>query len=117
MRTKTGWSLSEWITQAKSSDHFDSFKCYIIECFSHEERFIKIGRTFNTIEARFAEDGSLPYSYNILKVISDNPYRIFKLEAKLKRKFKEYRYQPMKSFSGHKECFSMEILNLIQDIE
>jgi hypothetical protein len=66
---------------------------------------------------RFSEAGSLPYSYNIVKVIVDNPYRIFKLEAKLKRKFKEYKYSPANKFSGHKECFSIEILNLIQDIE
>lgn len=116
MRTKTGWSLSEWISQAESSSSFDSYKIYIILVKDDNEEFIKIGRTFNTVEKRFSEVGSLPYSYEVLKVIVDNPYRIFKLESKLKRKFKEYKYIPIKYFTGKHECFTLDIKEFINEI-
>lgn len=112
-----GFSLKEWIDQAEKSENFDSYKVYIIEIYNDNERFIKIGRTFNTVEKRFSMDGSLPYFYDILKIIEGNPHKIFKLESKLKREFKQYRYTPIERFHGFKECFTTDIKQFINDIK
>lgn len=107
------WTLSGWVKSSKKSKSFDSYKVYVIEVFDVNERFIKIGRTFSTISKRFANNKSLPYEYDILKEITDNPFRIFNLELKLKKLCKEFKYIPKKKFNGMHECFtedSKEIL-------
>lgn len=109
-----GFSLKEWIEQAEKSENFESYKVYIIEVFNKDEKFIKIGRTFNTVEKRFSMDGSLPYSYNIINIIEDNAYRIFHLETKLKRMCKQYSYQPKLKFKGVKECFTLDALDILK---
>jgi len=111
----TGWKLSEWIKAAGESVFFDSFKVYIIEVFDDNERFIKIGRTFSSVKQRFSRTGYLPYEYNIIKTIEDNPYHIFKLESKLKRMCKQYKYTCNKSFNGQYECFTPDCLELLND--
>ena len=104
-----GFSLSEWQEQAEQSKNFDSYKVYVLECYNEDERFIKIGRTFTTVAQRYSEVGSLPYKYEILGEVSDNPFRVFRFETKLKRMFKEFKYSPKIKFSGFKESFSIEI--------
>lgn len=111
-----GWSLSNWIKTAEASSRFDSYKLYIIECIDKDESFIKIGRTFNTVEVRFNNRLALPYDYTILKIIEGNAYKIFNLENKLKRKYKEYKYFPIKDFAGKHECFRIDIKKLIETI-
>ena len=105
------FGLTRWIEMGESSKNYDSFKIYIIKCKSISEEFIKIGRTYTSIEARFGSTILMPYNYEVLATFSDNPYHIFKLEAKLKRMFKKHKYIPLQTFSGMQECFSMEILN------
>ena len=114
---KTGFTLSEWIYQANHSKNFENFKLYVLEIYDDNERFIKIGRTFTSVQQRYSEDGSLPYSYVILKEIIDNPYRIWKLEVKLKRQFKQYKITPNKPFKGSSECFDVEVTKFIEDIK
>lgn len=111
----TGWKLSEWIKTAENSVFYDSFKVYIIEVFDENERFIKIGRTFSSVKQRFSRLGYLPYEYNIIKTIEGNPYYIFKLESKLKRMCKQYKYICNKSFNGMHECFTLDCLELLKD--
>ena len=114
---KTGFTLSEWIYQANHSKNFENFKLYVLEIYDDNERFIKIGRTFTSVQQRYSEDGSLPYSYVILKEVVDNPFRIWKLEIKLKKQFKQYKVIPLKKFKGSSECFDIEITKFIEDIK
>ena len=101
-----GWTTTNWATNAKESKYFNSFKLYVIECFNEEERFIKIGRTFTTVEKRFRGKYKLPYQFNILKIIEHTDYKfIYELENKLKRRYKNYKYQPKKGFGGQYECY------------
>jgi len=111
----TGWSLSEWIKKANNSDAFDSFKVYLILCENEFESFVKIGRSFNTVDRRYMSDKMMPYNYTIIKIIEDNPYRIFKLESKLKRICKSKSYLPNISFKGMYECFTPDCLELLKD--
>lgn len=102
----TGWSYSNWEKAAKNSKNFDSFKLYIIECWNENEKFYKIGRTFQKIEKRFPQKTALPYNYKIINIIcSNNSIEIFNLENTLKKENKEYKYVPKIKFHGMYECF------------
>lgn len=99
------WTITNWINASKRSKTFDSFKLYVIRCYNETENFIKIGRTYNTIEKRFS-GGQLPYNYEVLKIIkSDNGEYIYNLENRVKRKFNSLKYEPKIKFGGMNECF------------
>jgi|694.fasta_scaffold00478_35 hypothetical protein len=97
-----GWSLTNWENAGKKSKNFDSFKVYIIKCWNENEEFYKIGRTFLKTDKRAH---SIPYNYEILKEIKNEPDYIFKLEQKLKKINKENKYIPKIKFDGMQECF------------
>lgn len=102
-----GWSITNWSKAAKKSNHFDSFKVYIIKCYNDNEEFYKIGRTFVKTKRRFSSRKELPYDYNILKeIIFDNAKDAFNKEHELKSINKKYKYIPKISFRGKQECFS-----------
>ena len=111
MAKRYGFSISDWIDQANASEFFDSFKLYVLECYNDEERFIKVGRTFRSVSNRYMDAESMPYSYNIIYEEVDNPYRIYKLENKIKKESKQYRVKTKLGFPGDTECFSLDILN------
>ncbi len=103
----TGWTHTAWEKAGNASKHFESFKVYVIRCYNEEESFFKIGKTFNTLESRLANNTSkLPYTYKVLKVIEGEAKEISKLEHKLHKLNKEYKYLPAKEFGGRFECFS-----------
>ncbi len=101
----TGWTLNNWVKSSKTSKVFDSYKCYIIECYNDSERFLKIGRTFKKINKRFPTTVEMPYNYIIIKVFIGQPEYIFNLETKLKNMNKNNKYLPKLDFNGKKECF------------
>ena len=100
----TGWTLTEWKKAGEISKRFDGFKVYIIKCFNEDEEFYKIGRTYLSVKYRFI--GNLPYNYTVLNEIRGEAREIFKLESKLKRENKEFKYKPKIEFGGMYECFS-----------
>lgn len=110
----TGWTISDWIKSSQKSSEFNAFSIYIIECRSISEKFIKIGRTFRTINKRFSCT-KFPYEYEILYTETGNAHHMFKLESKLKRLCKEFIYLPLKDFNGKKECFTLDCLELLKD--
>lgn len=109
------WTLSGWISSAEVSTSFDSYKVYIIEVSGNNEKFIKIGRTYRSVKDRFYDRYQFPYDYKIIKEISDNPHRIFKLEHKLHKIVRSFRYIPKISFHGMNECFTPDCLELLKD--
>lgn len=109
------WNLSGWIRVAERSPNFDSYKVYIIRCFGNGEEFVKIGRTFCSLENRFDRHKSMTYNRELICEIKDSAYRVFKLELLLKRKCKEFRYIPKIKFGGMYECFTLDCLNLIKE--
>jgi len=102
----TGWTLTNWINSANKSKHFDSFKVYIIECWNENEKFYKIGRTYNKIIKRFGDKKQFTYNYKIIKEYVGNAEYIYKLESILKKYNKEHTYLPQNTFKGMYECFS-----------
>jgi len=109
-----GWSHAIWEAAAKRSKNFTGYKVYIIECWDteSEERFFKVGKTYRDVEGRFYGKKSMPYSYNILKVVSLTSAReVCELERFYKFENKEFLYKPLKKFDGMNECFS-ELKNI-----
>ena len=114
-RSSNPFSLSGWISAGNHSDNFDSFKCYVILAHDSKEQFVKVGRTFCTLQYRFSGNEIFPYEYDVLHEVSDNPYHIFNLELKLKKIFKDHSYTPSIKFSGCSECFTTDIIPLLKD--
>jgi len=110
-----GWGLRDWIELSKNSSEFSGYKVYIIRCHSDNESFIKVGRTFKDLKNRFCGKVDMPYKYDVITEISDNPFRVFKLELKLKKMCKEFSYCPTQKFSGMYECFTPDCLELLKD--
>ena len=104
----TGWSYVNWEKAGNKSNHFDSFKVYIIECWNNEEKFYKIGKTYKTVKNRF-RGSFMTYEYKIIKEIIGTPKEVSELEIKLKQKNKEYKYLPKIYFCGINECFKIII--------
>ena len=102
---KGTWSYSEWERNGKSSKYFDSFKVYILKCWNNNEEFYKIGKTFKTVENRFAYKNCMPYNYSIIKIIIGNAKYICELEHFLKISNKNNLYTPKIKFVGMTECF------------
>lgn len=100
-----GWGIESWEKHAEMSKNFDGFKVYILRCWSEEEEFYKIGRTFKKIEERFNSKKVMPYNYEIVKMINGTAKEIFDLELKLKQECKNFKYLPKIKFAGIQECF------------
>lgn len=108
---KRGCSKSKWLNLASKNENAT---LYIVKMFNKHESFIKIGiTTYNTIK-RFISKQT-PYRYEILKEIEDVPENIWNKEKELHKKFKEFKYKPLLSFSGRTECFKLEILNSLSN--
>ena len=105
-RNPTGWKYSDWIEGGLRSENFDGFKVYVIRCWNDEEEFYKIGKTFTTVEWRFHSNFRMPYNYEVVTIFPGEARETCELEDVLKAENTKYRYQPLKYFSGHKECYS-----------
>ena len=113
---RTCWQYSDWEKAALKSKNFDSYKVYVLKCFKDGEEFIKIGKTYTTVKYRFRSK-AIPYKYTILKEYLFNTAKEASvLERKLQDSFKNYKYTPLLSFGGNKECFNISIQNLL-DLE
>ena len=104
VKENKGWLDSDYLKMAKKVNKENDCKLYIIECFDKDERFYKIGKTFNSLKQRFKKN-NFPYSYNILKVTKGDPIYISKLERNYFKTLKNYKYTPLKQFAGYTECF------------
>lgn len=104
--SKITWGYTVWENFGNNSSSFDSFKVYIIKCYNDKEIFYKIGKTYKTLSERFPTTITMPYKYEVIKIETGNAQDISKLEKKLQRQNKKYKYLPKIKFSGMFECFS-----------
>lgn len=101
-----GYKLKDWIRMSEMSKKFESYKVYIVKLHSDNEEFVKIGKTFTSIAHRMK---SIPYKYDILKVIEGSAEYIHNKEIELQREFIKYKYTPTNLFKGYTECFNITI--------
>ena len=106
------WRDSDWKKAGERSKAFHAFAVYIILCYdnSTNEKFIKIGKTFHTVESRFS---NFPYEWVLIAYWSGDAYQVSNTEREMHCLYKDYKYLPLKHFGGHSECFSLEMLNNI----
>lgn len=108
MLENRGWTKTKWLNAASAYHKFESFKLYILKCYNENEVFYKIGRTYLTVKKRYREERSMPYQYDIIKIIEnyDGNY-IYNLENYLHRLHHQnkLKYIPKINFKGKYECF------------
>jgi len=105
-----GWSKESWGKLKK----YQKPLLYILKCYNETESFIKIGKTKNSVKKRYSGKNSMPYNYEVLKIITfPDPDYIFDLEISYKRNFKDFRYKPTIYFRGETECFDITQLENI----
>ena len=81
---------------------------YIIRCFNGDEEFYKVGITSRSVEERYRSREHLPYDYEVVQEIYDNPANIYDLEKIIKKKNKQFKYLPKIKFAGCvSECFKL----------
>lgn len=80
---------------------------YVLKCWDKEEQFYKIGISVNHILTRYGSVKSMPYEWQILYELPDDPEAIYDLEVQFKTEMNEYHYQPKIAFNGSKsECYT-----------
>ena len=75
------------------------------------EEFYKIGITSRSIKHRYCSAKSMPYNYEVISELEEDPKIIFKLEKEIHSSFDNFRHKPTIYFAGESECF-----NSIKDI-
>jgi hypothetical protein len=58
----------------------------------------------------------MPYSYNIIYELLDDPAYIFNLEKKIHKELKPYKYNPLIKFNGSGECYLLIHLEKIKTL-
>lgn len=106
---KTVYTKTSWTNVCNSKSEIPLV--YVIRCFNDNEQFIKIGKTSRSIKQRFCGKNSMPYSYEIIKIIQGSPDFIWDKEIELQSFYKNYSYTPLIWFGGQTECFNIFILN------
>lgn len=106
------WTRTNWVEFCNGKDRLDPM-VYIVNFFDDNESFIKIGITSRSIHERLVE---YPFEYKVIKTIIGSPLFVYDEEIRLHRKFREYKYSPIKQFVGSTECFSLDILPLIDHL-
>lgn len=82
---------------------------YLIKVFNDQEVFYKIGKTKDSIKKRFSSTNIKPYNYEIVYSYLAESGIIFDLEIELHKKYNSYKYKPLNKFSGHSECYTLEL--------
>lgn len=81
-----------------------------------EENFYKIGITNTSVQKRFKN--VLPYEYQEIYIKKSSCECIWDLEKKLHKKFKIFKYTPLKHFDGYTECFkNINIKKILKILE
>ncbi|MCX6210659.1 MAG: hypothetical protein NTZ59_14445 [Bacteroidetes bacterium] len=107
-----GYSDSGWIALCGTR----VAKLYWIEMSYENEKWVKFGRTFVTLKDRFWELKKLNIEYTVIKIITGEPDYICKLERRVHKFLKKFRYTPKIDFGGRTECFKIKEIPAILSI-
>lgn len=107
---KGSWGKERWLKHIKNRGIIA--KLYIVNFSNELENFVKVGVTISTLENRFS---SIPYNYEVIRVVEGKPEEIWDLERSLLNKYNEYQYIPSQYFCGNTECFTTDTINLLKN--
>lgn len=100
-----GYNRSNFVDQCnKNNDGKGTL--YVIKCKKDNEFFYKIGITSKSVRRRFYNSRLMPYDYEAVYLVVDEPEYIYDLENKLHSLLTEHNYEPLLAFSGQTECFT-----------
>jgi hypothetical protein len=108
-----GWSLNKW--KSVGNKHNGVPKVYVVKVFGNDETFIKIGRTYKSIEDRLSFLKLMNYTFEIIKVIDGDYEFVYNKEKELLRDFKKFKHSPKVKFNGYQECFDKDIINIFNE--
>lgn len=99
----SNYKKSNWIKKANGKQGM----LYILRCWNEDEKFYKVGITFNNIKKRYRSLKCMPYNYRVIKEIkSEDLGYIWDLEKKIKKFKRNKHYTPLIKFAGSvTECF------------
>lgn len=100
-----GYTKTNFADQCKKNNNGNG-TLYVIQCQKENESFFKIGRTSNSVEARYPSKMHMPYDYETTYLITGDSDYIYDLENKLHALMTEHNYSPIEPFSGQTECFT-----------
>ena len=86
-------------------------RLYILQMFSDDEIFFKIGITSKTIKTRWKSLGGI-YDYEVLADLPMGLLRAWQLEQGFLSTYKKHQYMPEIYFGGVTECFSINPIEL-----
>ena len=101
---RSGYGKSRFISCSKKFNNIASI--YLIRCISENEKFYKVGITTD-FKRRFTRS-PIPYSYEVIGLISGNSSLIWEIEKEIHKELFSYRYTPEIKFSGSTECFNIK---------
>lgn len=100
-------ALGDNIANLEKEKRYIEGTLYVIECLGEDEYFYKIGITGKSVEERFNNYLTMPYSYTPLLDIQIGLIQAFKHEQRILSIYEEYKYEPKIKFGGQSECLSM----------
>ena len=100
-------NLGNTIASLKAARREIDGQLYVVELFSEEEHFFKIGITTQSLRRRF-ESISKIYDYDVIALIGIDLIKAYESEQATLKSLSSYRYQPQHYFGGITECLSVD---------
>lgn len=97
-----GFTKEKYINVCNGRNSF----LYLLSFKSEKEEFYKIGLTLRTIQERFYGN---TYKITVVFKKEGSPSDVFEAERQLHEKYKKYKYLPSTKFSGHTECYDLNL--------
>lgn len=83
---------------------------YLIKVFDENEIFYKVGIS-TELRERFIRS-PIPYGFEVLMVVEGDASLIWGMEKDVHRALFDFKYKPGKKFSGYRECFSINSIDV-----
>ena len=81
---------------------------YVLECYSEDESFIKVGITTKTLEERYKDKKDFTYQYDTLYEFHSTLIHCSEIEQEVLQAFKDYQHEPIVIFGGSSECLQYD---------
>ena len=96
---------SKWRVELSHSDAQDICYLYNIKLTGNGEIFYKWGIAKDLQDRHRRITEATGYKIELISVLIDTRINCDKVERKLKKKYKRYRYNPINTFGGYTECY------------
>ncbi len=106
-----GWSKTRWIEIC--GDRMPIL--YLLKFSDEKESFYKIGITLQSIKRRFHTGMYKDYTIEEIVIIKDTGKSVWELEKQFIKKYKQFKYNPMREFWGVSECFTFDNIEIIKN--